>query len=140
MTPEPATTPPPPIEPAPEPQPQQPPPGPAPAVAPDPYPAPAADPQPVGDEPRAFERTPAPPLERPSKRDLRHVPIYGDMWGTGAEPRPYDLPGLAPDYPDPSAPTSGPTVGPKPGPGQLKAPTAEEESALPLASTSVDKS
>ena len=76
-----------------------------------------------------------PPLERPQKKDLRHVPIYGDMWGTGAEPRPYDLPGLAPDYPDPTAPQSGP----RPGPGQQKSPSAENEVALPLSNSVVDK-
>ena len=133
MTPEPVTTPPPPVEPAPE---RQPPPEPGPVVAPDPSPAPAADPPPVGDEPRAFARTPEPPLERPQKKDLRHVPIYGDMWGTGAEPRPYDLPGLAPDYPDPAAPQSGP----RPGPGQLRPPDPQQEVSLPLSNTIVDKS
>ena len=137
MTPEPATTPPPPTEPAPTPQPP-PPATPQPSVAPDPYPAPAADPQPVGDEPRAFARTPSPPMERPSKRDLRHVPIYGDMWGTGAEPRPYDLPGLAPDYPDPSAPTAK-AMGPKPGPGQSVPPDSASEAVLPLSGVSIDK-
>jgi hypothetical protein len=132
MSPQPVTTPPPPVEPAPQPPTPA---HPGPATAPDPNPAPASDPPPVGDEPRAFARTPDPPLERPQKRDLRHVPIYGDMWGTGAEPRPYDLPGLAPDYPDPSAPQAGP----KPGPGQLTPPDKVEESTLPLSTTSVDK-
>jgi hypothetical protein len=134
MRPDPAT-PPPPVDPAPQPQPQ-PAPETVPTTAPDPYPAPAADPPSVGDEPRAFARTPSPPLERPQKRDLRHVPIYGDMWGTGAEPRPYDLPGLAPDYPDPSAPNAGP----KPGPGQFNSPGVAEATPLPLSNTTVDKS
>ncbi len=87
--------------------------------APDPYPAPASDPPQVGDEPRAFNpaRTPNPPLTRDHMAKLRDVPLYGDMWGTGAEPRPYDMPGLAPDYPDPQAPNTA--AGPRPGPGQF---------------------
>jgi hypothetical protein len=107
-----------PVTPYPEPAPQPTPaPEPGPDVAPDPSPAPAQDPPPAGDEPRAFARTPSPPLERPIRRGAQEVPIYGDMWGTGAEARPYDLPGLAPTLTQIRPPLSGP----QPGPGQFSA-------------------
>jgi hypothetical protein len=88
--------------------------------APDPSPSPAADPPQVGDEPRAFSpaRTPNPPMDRSHVAKMKDVPLYGDMWGTGAVPRPYDMPGLAPDYPEPQAPSNA-LLGPKPGPGQF---------------------
>jgi hypothetical protein len=131
MTPDPSPTPSPPQGPAPEPQ-AAPSPQPQPATAP--QPAPPFDPPPLGDEPRAFsdaERTPGPPKPPVTHKDARHVPIYGDMWGTGKDPRPYDLPGLAPDFPEPQAPQDAKApgaaaAGPKPGPGQFSAPQPAE--------------
>jgi hypothetical protein len=126
---EPATTAPPSAEPAPEPRPV-PPIEPQPATAPDPNPAPARDPPPAGDEPRAFARTPDPPRERRNSSG-GPAPIYGGLWGSGAEPKPYDLPGLGPELPDPKAPPEPKAQGPKPGPGQFRATKAGEEATQP---------